>query len=474
MTEILDEPLAAIAAALRDGETSAEELTALAVERHARVGDRLNAYKEFDPDRALGEARAADAARKCGFPWGPLGGLPVSVKDLYGVRGYPTFAGTGRRLPREWEDEGFLVRALRGQMAVVVGKTQMVELAFGGLGNNAHWGAPVNPWDAAAHRAPGGSSSGAPVSLWEGSAVLALGTDTAGSIRVPAAMTGTVGQMTTFGRWPADGLVPLSPTLDTVGALTRSVRDAAYFFAAVDPRHGDPERFLATLERPDLFGVRIGVARTRAWEEGQDDVVEAARAALRELESHGARVVSVELPELDAAFDLYVSGRIVPPECLAFVEERLPDWMELLHVTVGKRLRDAAAVTAREYLDALSRRRRLQAAAAPRLEAVDVVATPTVAFTPVRLSEVEDLEEYMRQNRRITCATNPVNVLDLCAISIPCGLDRSGMPVGLQLIGRNSEDERLLAVALAAERVLGTAVERLGLPPLGERKKPVQ
>ena len=465
--EMLDRPLLAIRTALRNNATSAEEMTALAIERHDQVGKRLNAYKEWDPEKALNQARAADAARKCGFPTGAFAGVPVSVKDLYGVDGYPTFAGTARRLPSEWEQEGSLVSRLRGQLAVVVGKTHMVELAFGGLGTNPHWGTPVNPWDATTHRVPGGSSSGAPVSLWEGSAVVALGSDTAGSIRVPASLSGTVGHMTTYGRWPANGLVPLSPTLDVVGVLTRSVQDAAYFFAAVDPRHGHPERFLSEMESSDLSGVRIGIAGTRGWKQGQDDVVETARAALHELESHGARVVDLELPELDAAFDLYASGKIVPPECATFVEERIPNWMDLLHVTVGRRLRDASGISACEFLGALSRRRDLQATAAERLRAVDVVATPTVPFTPASLTEVEDFDEYMRQNRRITYATNPVNVLGLCAISIPCGLDRSDMPVGLQLIGRNSEDERLLAIALAAERVMGTAVDRLGVSPLG-------
>lgn len=467
MTDFLDRPLSAIAAALGDGQTSAEALTALAIERHVQVGERLNAYQTWDPERALAQARVADAARHCGFPLGPLGGVPVSVKDLYGVRGQPTFAGTAQRLPSRWEREGFLVRALRSQLAVVIGKTHMVELAFGGLGTNPHWGTPANPWDATTHRVPGGSSSGAAVSLWEGSAVVALGSDTAGSIRVPAAVTGTVGHMTTYGRWPADGLVPLSPTLDVVGCLTRSVQDAAYVFATVDRRHGDPERFLSAPAPSDLVGVRIGIPRTRGWDESQEDIAEPVRVALRELESHGARLVSLELPEFDAAFDLYASGLIVPPECRAFVEEQLPAWMDLLHVTVGRRLHAAAKISAHEYLGALSRRRMLQATAAGRLEAVDLLATPTVGFTPAPVSDVDDVDEYRRQNRRTTYATNPVNVLGLCAISIPCGLDRSGMPVGLQLVGRTDEDERLLGIALVAERVLGTAVERLGVPPLG-------
>jgi len=468
MSEILDRPLSAIAAALRDERTSAEELAVLAIERHLGAGQQLNAYKTWDPEKALDQARAADAVRRNGFPCGPLGGLPLSVKDLYGVGGYPTFAGTPQRLPEKWEREGFLVRSLRQQLAVVMGKTHTVELAFGGLGTNPHWGTPVNPWDAVVHRVPGGSSCGAPVSLWEGSAVIALGSDTAGSIRVPASFSGTVGQMTTYGRWPTDGLVPLSPTLDVVGALTRSVEDAAYFFGAIDQQHGDPQRFLASLQRSDLLGVRIGIAKTRGWEEAQDDIAEAARLALRDLESRGARLVDIELPEFDAAFDLYASGMIVPPQAEVFVAQELAEWMDLLHVTVGQRLRAAQEVSAHDYLSALARRGALQAAAASGLRDIDVLASPTLPFTPPPASLVEhDLDQYRRQNKRLTYATNPVNVLRLCAITMPCGLDRAGMPIGLQLVGRGGEDERLLAIALASERILGTPLERLGAPPLG-------
>ncbi|NIR35760.1 MAG: amidase, partial [Actinobacteria bacterium] len=157
----------------------------------------------------------------------PLTGIPISVKDLYGVDGLPTFAGTTRALPERWSRDAWLVRRLRDAGAIIVGKTHMVEMAFGGVGLNPSWETPRNPWDAGTHRIPGGSSSGAGVSLWEGSALIALGSDTGGSIRIPAALTGTVGQRTTKGRWPTTGVVPLSPTFDTVGALTRTVEDSA-------------------------------------------------------------------------------------------------------------------------------------------------------------------------------------------------------------------------------------------------------
>jgi aspartyl-tRNA(Asn)/glutamyl-tRNA(Gln) amidotransferase subunit A len=466
MTSLLDRPLTAIAAALRSGECTAEELAALAIERHEAFGERLGAYQVWAPERVIAAARSVDAERRAGRELGPLGGMPVSVKDLFGVRGYRTWAGTARELPPEWEREGFLVGTLSSQLSVFTGKTKMVELAYGGLGTNPHWGTPRNPWDATTARVPGGSSAGAGVSLQEGSAVVALGTDTACSIRTPAAWTGTVGLKPTYGRWRVDGLVPLSPTLDSVGGLARTVEDAAYFFAAVDPGHGDPVRFLAELGAGDLSGTRIGIPASGVWSESQDDVVEVVRGALREVESRGARLVELELPELDAAFELYATGAIPSSECLAFLDARLPGRIELLHETVRDRLRQAEDLPAREYLLALSRRRDLMESAAARLVDVDVLATPTVPVTPPACADVEELSDYQRSNRRTSRCTNPVNVLGLCALSLPCGLDGAGLPVGLHIVAPGGEDERLLRISRAVERALGTAVERIGRPPL--------
>jgi len=191
-------------------------------------GERLHAYSPWPPEQARLVAHAADAAFAAGVIIGSLQGVPVSIKDLFAASGYPCFAGSSRRLPADpWERDGPLVAALCRQLGVIMGKAHMVEFAFGGTGHNSHWGAPYNPWDAAAHRSVGGSSSGAGVSLLEGSALLACGNDTAGSVRIPASMTGTVGLEVTLGRWSTEGVVPLSSTFDTPRLLARSVSDAS-------------------------------------------------------------------------------------------------------------------------------------------------------------------------------------------------------------------------------------------------------
>src|SRR4051794_32470017 len=264
--DLISRPLIEIARDLREGRASARELIEAAIARHERFGERLHAYSLWAPEQARAVANAADAAFAAGVLVGPLQGLPVSLKDLFTAAGYPCFAGSGQRLPADpWERDGPLVATLRRQLGVIMGKTHMVEFAFGGTGHNAHHGAPYNPWDVAAHRSVGGSSSGAGVSLLEGSALLAFGSDTAGSVRIPACMTGNVGLKVTLGRWSTEGIVPLSFTFDTPGLLARSVSDVAYGFAALDPAGIDPVSFIARAGTRDLAGIRIGIGDPFLW-----------------------------------------------------------------------------------------------------------------------------------------------------------------------------------------------------------------
>ena len=232
---ILDKRLADLALDLRLGKVNAQDLAYAVIDNHDNSCHSLNAYKTWDKEKIIQQAKVADSALNAGIDGGSLQGLPVSVKDLYGVTGFPTFAGSPKSLPKRWEREGPVIKALRRQLAVIAGKTHTVEFAFGGLGANPHWTTPRNPWDRDKHRVPGGSSSGAGVTLAVGSALLALGTDTAGSVRIPASMTGNVGFKTSIGRWSVEGIVPLSPSLDTVGLLARSVEDVAFGFLALDP-----------------------------------------------------------------------------------------------------------------------------------------------------------------------------------------------------------------------------------------------
>ena len=427
----------------------------------------LNAYIAFDAEAARRRADVVDDTVARGGDPGPLAGVVVSVKDLYALDGLPLRAGTPRPLPA-WR-EGFLVRALRRLGAVFTGKTHTVEFAFGAVGLNPHTGTPVNPWDADEHRAPGGSSAGAGVSLWEGSARIALGTDTGGSIRIPASATGVVGFRPTTGRWPTTGVVPLSTTLDTVGLLAHTVEDVRYAFGAVDAlAGGNRTPAEAAAHGPEgVSGVRIGLPASRLWTDAEEGIGAVAEGALADLAAAGATLVDIDVPELDEAGRRYFDGRIVQPEFLSFLECELPDWIPLLAPIVGKRLGEAASVRATDHLAALRERHRLSAAVHARLaaEGIDLLAAPTLPIAPPPLSALARLGAYREANRRMLSGTCPASMLDLCAISLPVGLDGDGMPVGLQLIGPAGSDLALLSRAAAAESILGTNVERLGAPP---------
>jgi aspartyl-tRNA(Asn)/glutamyl-tRNA(Gln) amidotransferase subunit A len=465
MTDAFAPPIAELAARLAEGKLKARVLAEAAIANHARFGSKLMAYSQWAPDHARQCADAADAAFAVGSRAGPLQGIPTSIKDLFATSGFPTYAGSPKRLPAKFEIDGPVVAALRRQLATVMGKTHMVEFAFGGTGHNAHYGAPYNPWDATAHRSPGGSSSGAGVSLCEGSALLAFGSDTAASVRLPAAMTGNAGLKITKDRWSTDGIVPLSFTFDTPGILARSMADAAFGFAALDPYLGDSFAYLRRVPE-GIDGIRIGIADSWFWDGCENGIDEVVRAAVDRLARAGAVRKDTPLPEAREAFAVFSEGGVSAIELRAFLDRELPDWLNTIDPVNAPALKHAENLSAREYL---SRRLRLNAAAktaAAHFDEVDVIATPTVIVSPHVLSEDTGPEQFWARNRKIVHNLVPVNFLGLCAATLPVGLDRLGMPVGLQLIAKGGDDERLVAIARAAEGVLGTPRQILGQPPL--------
>ena len=273
------------------------------------------------------------------------GVLPVSVKDLYGVPNMPVFAGTDTAFADSWQTPGPLVQSVIAQLGIIMGKTHTVEFAFGGIGTNPHWGAPVNPWSSkGAPRASGGSSSGAGVSLAQGSALVALGTDTAGSVRIPAAFTGQCALKTTHGRWSTQGIVPLSPSLDTPGLLCRTVEDLAFAFAALDGEARGP------IAPQDLSGLRIGVIENVVWDESDPAIAANTEAALATLERKGAIVSRVNLPGVDAVLDIFRQGGLAASELRSFMDANCPDRIARLDPMVRARVEGADQISSTEYL----------------------------------------------------------------------------------------------------------------------------
>jgi len=464
MTDWMDRPLREIAQALREGNLTAEELAELSIARHEKWDGQLSAYKSWNSDFAREQATAADKSFRAGNDLGPLQGVSISVKDLYGVSGLPTFAGTPNRLPQQWEQEGPVIKAVRRQLAVIPGKAHTVEFAYGGIGANAHWGTPRNPWDADQHRVPGGSSAGAGVSLWEGSASFAFGTDTGGSVRIPASFTGCVGIKTTKSRWSTDGIVPLSSSFDTPGIIAKSMDDAVYAFEAVDPksRHSGVK-----IEAKDISDVVLGVTKGYFWDRCQDDIAEIVENTISKISAAGAKTVDTPLPEAEESLKTLAAGAIVAAEIYAFLEANLPKWIETLEPRVRARIEDGNKVSGTDYVRACNQAARLAAQADATLSTVDVLTVPTIPITPPTVEEVDDLDVYRSKNMPALSNTMPGNILGLSAVTLPVGLDKAGMPVGLQLISRSHQEENLLSTALAIDAALGPVSERIGSPPLG-------
>lgn len=437
-------PVAQLARDLRDGRRRATDVAEAVIAARSAGEQDPGPYVTFEPDRIRAEAAAVDAALAVGRDAGPLMGVPVSVKDLYGVPGYPTLAGTPTPLPDAWTRPGPVVQDVLRNLAVVTGKTHTVEFAFGGIGANAHHGTPRNPRDPS--RVPGGSSSGAAVSLAEGSAWIALGTDTAGSVRIPAAWTGQVGFKTSAGRWSTDGIVPLSSTLDTAGVLARTVADARWAMAALDPAHPDPD---APLPAPSRL--RLGVLGGPVLEGCSPGVVEAVQDAVGRWSRAGVSVVDATLPQLEPALAMFGRGTVAGVELWAFLNRALPQWIETLEPRVRQRVESAEQMTAREYLDRRTEIAALRAAAPASFADVDAFVCPTVANTPPVAAALEAPDAYRAENLLALRNTSVANTLGCCAVTVPVGTDAAGLPVGCMLVGARGDDVRLLHLAAVLE-----------------------
>lgn len=445
--KVFDKSLLSIAAALRERRVRAQDLAEVALIR--AKSSSSNGYRVIRGQKACLEAQAADICFDCQRDPGPWCGIPISVKDLYGVPGEQTFAGGKEALPPIFEEAGSIMRRVLSQLAVVTGKTHTVELAFGGLGTNNHWGTPRNPFSNSVHRVPGGSSSGAGTSLAEGSALVAFGTDTAGSVRIPAAWTGNVGVKTTKGRWSTEGIVPLSTTLDTPGVLTRTVDDAIYAFCAIDAAAEHFWERMNTFPRRTLKGLRLRVATGEFQENCSPGVLESVEEALVRLEKSGARVDESILPGAESALSVFSEGGPTAIELHHFIVSELPELMERLDPVVRDRVKAAGQSAPQDYLRRIKQMSDAHRLAMASFDDIDVYVTPTVASTPPTVIELESIETYRNQNLLALRNTGIVSLLGLCAVSIPCGFDKEGMPVGIQLIGPAGQDAMVLAVAQA-------------------------
>jgi len=397
------------------------------------------------PARAA--ADAADARAANGVSLGPLDGSIISIKDLFDVAGEPTRAGS-KILAEEAKPasaDAPVVRRLRAAGTVIVGKTNMTEFALGGIGANPHFGTPGNPSDRA--RVPGGSSSGAAVTAADGMCEIAIGTDTGGSVRIPAALCGIVGFKPSRQRVPTEGAFPLSTTLDSIGPLARSVTDCAKADAVLSG-----EEFVAP-EPIALAGLRLGVAQGLPLESLDETVAATFAAALKSLGAAGVRLTDEMLPLLDEMREVNAYGGIVQPEACAIHRDRLKRRGGDIDPNVRVRLERGGAVSATDYVDMMQARTRLVRAMDRRLAALDALVMPTTPIVAPTLAEVTDPKDYAVRNTLVLRNTSIGNFFDLCGVSLPL---KAKLPVGLMFMARNGRDRMLLRIAAAVEKAFAS------------------
>jgi aspartyl-tRNA(Asn)/glutamyl-tRNA(Gln) amidotransferase subunit A len=410
-------------------------------------GEGMRACLTVYSEAARAAADAADARAALGISLGPLDGAIVSIKDLFDVAGEPTRAGS-KILADEATPaaaDAPVVRRLRAGGAVIVAKTNMTEFAFGAVGTNPHYSTPGNP--SARSRVPGGSSSGAAVAAADGMCEIAIGTDTGGSVRIPAALCGIVGFKPSRQRIPTEGAFPLSYSLDSIGPLARRVADCAKADAVMAGDAFVPPEPVA------LAGLRFGVAEGLPLDRLDEIVAPAFENALKRLDAAGVRVVREKISLFDEMGEVNAYGGIVMPEACAIHRQRLERRGPDIDPNVRFRIERGCTISGADYVDMQRRRAQLVRAMDQRLASLDALVMPTSPIVAPTIAEVADPKVYSARNVALLRNTSIGNFFDLCAVSLPLAASH---PVGLMLIARNGDDRRLLRIAAAVEDLFQT------------------
>jgi aspartyl-tRNA(Asn)/glutamyl-tRNA(Gln) amidotransferase subunit A len=406
-------------------------------------------YRVITPERALAQAKRASEQFAHGVDLGPLQGVPIALKDLLDTEGDVTAAGSAvlaEQAPALEDCPAAARLDLAG--AVFLGKTNMTELAFSGVGINPHFGTPGCALDS--ERIPGGSSSGSGVAVAMGLACCAIGSDTGGSVRIPAAFNGLVGLKTTDGDIPTEGCVALSTTLDTLGPMAKTVEDAHHLWRALKALPSAP------LEPVTLQGLTV-LAPTTVLQEGLDpDVAEAFERTCARLEQAGAALEVRELPllaEIPETVARY--GSFASHEALALYQEMLERNGERMDPRVVKRVLKFRASPASDYIRLTYARRRIQRAYREACRGIDLVTAPTVAILPPKIADLAEDKAYFETNAKILRNTSIFNFLGVPALSVPCARASEGLSVGFMLAARSHQEELLLAAGRALDAIPG-------------------
>ena len=438
-----------LAQALATGQTTSRALVEDSLAKIADpAGEGARAFIKVHADQARAMADAADALRKVGRSPGRYAGIPIALKDLFDIAGEPTPAGSAvlADAPPAEANAPVVARMLAAGF-IPMGRVNMTEFAFSGLGINPHYGTPTSPWDRASKRIPGGSSSGTGVAVADGMAAAGLGTDTGGSCRIPAAFCGIVGYKPTARRIPIHGVLPLAPSLDSVGPLAPSVACCA----AID---GILAGEGSSLPAPvGLTGLRFAVPENMVLD-GMDATVAAAfERALSALSAAGASVTRIKCPEFEDIAAANAKGGFAASEAYAWHRALLASKGAGYDPRIRVRIARGEGMSAADYLDLLAARARIVASFNARTRDFDCVLMPTVPIVAPAIAELDDERAYNRINMLILRNTALGNFLDRCSIGVPCHRDGDA-PVGLMLTGETMGDARLFSIAAAVERAV--------------------
>jgi aspartyl-tRNA(Asn)/glutamyl-tRNA(Gln) amidotransferase subunit A len=420
---------------------------------------RYHSFLTLTKERALQEAQRADTAFQSGSPQSLLQGIPYAAKDLFDVKGFPTTAGSRLLSHHTAKTDGAAIQRLSSTGMVLMGKTHTVQFAFGGVGINHDQGTPVNPW-VSEPCVPGGSSSGSAVAVAAGMVPAALGTDTGGSVRIPASLCGIVGLKTTVGRISRSGVYPLSWTLDSVGVLTRSVEDAATLYQALqgsDPKDettiGIPPHNGLTPITLGLKGLRLAFAENVFFDDLDPEIEHSVRETGHVFKSLGAQVESRALPVVDEAWASRKRALMIAAEACVINENLLKDHLNEMDPIIADRMKAGWKLSAPDYFLVLRQWKELQKKTLEAQKDIDALLVPTTMIPAKPIDEVDATpESYAEFNGQYLRNTSLGNILNLCAVSVPCGFTHHGLPIGLMIYAKPFQEDLALRIAYAYEQ----------------------
>ncbi|MGD8881508.1 MAG: amidase [Desulfobacterales bacterium] len=459
MTPLHYQTISELAALIRKGEITCVELARHFISRINRLEDKLNAYRLLCMERAMDRAKAADSAFKEGGDRSPLQGIPYAVKDLINVKGLATTAGAKIFEQHIAAEDAAVIHRLEQAGMILLGKTNTVQFAFSGVGINHDHGTPYNPWSES-HYLPGGSSSGSGVAVAAGLVPMALGTDTGGSVRVPAALCGTAGLKTTVGRVSRAGVYPLSWSLDSVGVLARSVADAALVYQCMQGADINDDTTLGLADqdvlkdlKSSVKGRRLAFAETVFFDDIHPEVNTAVRVCGDVFKELGAEVSSIKFAEAAEALALNPGGVFIASEGYTVNQKWLVENFDQLDPVVAQRMIKGKEIPAAKYLGNMLAAKRLRAKVYNILKDIDALLVPTTCVPAIPVTEVDtDIDTYLKYNAMYLRNTNIGNTLNLCGLNVPCGFTKEGLPIGLLIYGKPFQEEVVLNIGYAFQQ----------------------